>query len=221
MGQVGAFPTQRRIVRGAVNPYDKATVVSIYPKVVDEIKPTLFPGQWKIDAGSYTKPSLLVVGPSSWFRDDGDDTPVLEIPVSAIQIAESIVKDYCNGILESNMADRMPGLFFIPGEVDLNKLLKEYKTRLDDANVRQKNWFAALVRIADSLWARTNGNPIAIGDDMRMAAHELGLEDKPWLKDFHAVAMIKCTACGSLRDPQYPICMACKTDHSLKVAVSK
>ena len=175
------LPIQRRIVRGAVNPYDKATVISIYPKSVDESKPTLMPSRWQIPAGSYDKPSLLVVGPSSWFRDDGEDTPVLEIPVSAIQIAESIVRDYCNGILESNMADRMPGLFYLPGEITLDELKKKYQVKLDNARDLQKNWFAALVRIADSLWARTNGNPIAIGDDMRMAAHELGLEDKNFL----------------------------------------
>ena len=215
MAQVGAFPSQRRIIRGATNPLDKATVVSIYPRDVHEHKRTLTPGEWKIPAGSYEKPTLLVVGPSSWFRDTDENSPILEIPVSAVQIAESIVRDYNIGILESTLGEREPGLFYLPGEVTLVQLMKDFKPALDAANQRQRRWFQRLVEVADSMWARTNGNPLAIGDDMRLGARILGLVDKPWLKDYQAVTLIKCVACGSLRDPQYPICATCKTNHTV------
>ena len=218
MAQVGAFPIQRRVVRGEVNPLDKATVVSIYPKAIHERKVTLFPGEWHIPAGSYENPTVFHVGGSSWFRDIDENSPILEIPVSSIQVAESIVKDYCNGILESNMGDRMPGLFYLPGVVTLAELKKTYQAKLDHANTLQRNWFLQLTKVADSLWARTNGNPVAISDDMRMAARELGLQDKAWLKDFHTVSLVKCVACGSLRDPNYPICAVCKTDHRVPSA---
>jgi hypothetical protein len=224
MGQVGAFPGinwKRRTIRGPINPLDKATVVSIYPKAIDEYKCTIQPGRFVIAPGSIQKPELLVVGPSSWWRDIDEDQPLLEIPVGAIQIAESVVKDYCNGILGCDMAETMPGLFYVAGaKIDaknnpdiprtLEWIQKEFSVELQKAERRQKNWYTALVKMGDSLWARSNGNPLAISDDMRLAAKELNLQStKDWMKDFQMVDMVRCKACGSLKNPLYPICAAC------------
>jgi uncharacterized OB-fold protein len=44
---------------------------------------------------------------------------------------------------------------------------------------------------------------------MKIAAKELTL-DKVWLKDFQAIAMVNCKACGSLKNPLYPVCPNCK-----------
>jgi len=224
MSVVGAFPGtdwKRRTIRGPINPLDKSTIVSIYPKPIEERKPTISPGQFNIAAGSVQKPELLIVGPSSWWRDIDEDQPLLEIPVSSIQIADSVVRDYCNGILACDMDQSMPGLFYIPGaklnaknEPDYSATLawvqKEYSNQLKAAERRQHNWYAVLVKLADSLWARSNGNPLAISDDMRMAARELNLSQvKDWMKDFQMVEMVRCKACGSLKNPQYPICAQC------------
>lgn len=207
-----AFPLQgRRLIRGMSNPLDKSTIVSIYPNVVDEVKPTLFPGAWTIPSGTYEKPSVLTIGPSSWFRDFDEQSPIVEIPVSSIQIAESLIKDYCNGAIECDMGERMPGLFFLPGELSVEEVKKNHKPRLDAANIRQKNWFARLVRLADALYSKSNGNPLVVSDIMRIAANELGLQDKVWLSTFVSAALVKCVACGSLRDPNFPICQSCKT----------
>ncbi len=200
---------RRRTVRAEVNPMDKSTVVSICPLDIDETKVTLQPGRFIIPAGNYEKPSLLVVGPSSWWRELDEDQPLLEIPVSSIAIADSIVVDYCNGMIACNMGDIMPGLFFIPGDINLTELRTKYKNRLDAAQIKQRNWYAALVKEADKLWARTNGNPIAISDIMRLGARELGLNTKEWLQDFQAMEMIRCVACGQMRNPTYPVCPSC------------
>ncbi len=213
-----ALPLQnRQVIRGPINPTDKTTIVSIYPMPMVEEQWTLFPGRWTMEAGTYEKPAILVVGSSSWFFDKDENSPVVEVPVGSIQIAESIVKSYHGSMLEATYGEAMPGVFFAPGDIPLIKIKTDYKNQLDRAMVVQKNWFAKLVRIADSLWARTNGNPISISDHMRMAAKELGLQDKPWLADFTSVSLIKCVACGALRDPQYPICQVCKTDHRIEV----
>jgi len=66
-----------------------------------------------------------------------------------------------------------------------------------------------LVKLADSLWARSNGNPLAISDSMRTAAKELNLE-KDWMKDFRMVETVRCKACGSLLNPMFPVCPTCK-----------
>lgn len=200
----------RRVVRAPTNPMDKATIVSIFPKEVDEVKHTIQPGRFIIPPGSYEKPSILVVGPSSWWREIDEDQPLLEIPQSSIQIADSVVRDYSIGLLGYNVGESGPGLFYVPGELDVDSIQKNFKTELDKALVRQRNWYQLLVKLADSLWARSNGNPLAIGDDMRMAARELGQTTKDWMKDFSMVEMTRCVACGSLRNPAYPICATCK-----------
>jgi hypothetical protein len=210
-----AFPgfndLRRRTNRAPVNPMDKSTVVSILPKYIIEIKPTIQPGTFEIRPGTYTDPSILVVGPSSWWKELDNDQPMLEIPVSSIRIADSIVKDYCNGILACNMGDTMPGLFYIPGEWDVTKIKKEKKAELDAAFARQNAWFKELVKMADILWARSNGNPLSISDDARLAAKELHLEaGKAWCKDLQTMELVRCKACGSLKNPLYPVCSTCK-----------
>jgi hypothetical protein len=214
MSLVGTFPgienTNRRTIRGPVNPLDKSTVVSILPKEIDETKPTISPGRFIIPPGTYEKPAFLVVGPSSWWREIDLDQPLLEIPVSSIQIADSVVKDYCNGIIACDMNASMPGLFYIPGEVTREELFKSYKKPLDEAKRRQTRWFETLVKFGDALWARSNGNPLSVAEDMRMAARELNLTaTKEWMKDFTMTNMVRCKACGSLKNPDFPICASC------------
>lgn len=214
MSQVGAFPginqLRKRTIRGPVNPMDKSTVVSIFPKDINEVKHTIEPGRFQIKAGTYESPSILVVGPSSWWREIDEEQPLLEIPVSSIQIADAIVKDYCNGILACNMGDSMPGMFYVPGEHTIVGIKKQYQHLLDAAKVKQKTFYESLVKLADMLWARSQGNPLAISDDMRLAARELNLTSvKDWMKDFTMINMVRCKACGSLKNPEFPICATC------------
>lgn len=210
---IGAFPgiqnPNKRTIRAQTNPLDKCTVFSIYPKDIDETKHTIQPGKFVIEGGRYDKPTSLVVGPSSWWKELEEDQPLLEIPNSSIQVADAIIRDYCNGLLACNMVDVMPGLFFIPGEISLARLLTEHKQVIDRAAANQKRWFTLLVKLADGLWSRSNGNPITISDDMRLAATELGLKGREWLQDFQAQEMIKCVGCGNMRNPLYPICPSC------------
>lgn len=201
----------RRLIRSTKNPMDRCTIVSIFPKEIDEVKHTIEPGKFHISPGTYEKPSTLIVGSSSWYKDIDVDQPMLEIPVSSIQIADSVIKDYANGLLGCNMSDAMPGLFFVLGEHSSMEITMKYKKILDETKIKQNNWYKILVRIADSLWSRTSGNPLAIWDEMRLAARELNLNEKLWLKDFQAAELVKCKACGNLRNEEYPICPTCKS----------
>ena len=200
----------RRLIRSVKNPLDKCTIVSIFPKEILEIKHTIEPGKFLIPSGDFEKPSILVVGSSSWWKDIDVDQPMLEIPHSSIQIADSVIKDYCNGVLGCNMADSMPGLFFILGEHSKIDIKLKYKKELEIVKAKQDNWYKILVRLADSLWARSNGNPLVICDEMRLAARSLNFNDKAWLKDFQTAELVRCVGCGGMRNPMYPICPSCK-----------
>jgi hypothetical protein len=209
----------RRTIRQEVNPMDKCTVVSIFPKEINEVKHTIEPGHFHLDKGSFDEPYLLVVGPSSWWRDIDMEQPFIEIPVHSVQIASSIVKDYSNGLLACNMADCMPGLFYIPGAIDKETLFKKYRIAMLEAQTKQNNWYRALVKLGDQLWSRSNGNPLVIADYMRLAAKELGLSNKDWMTDHQALDMIRCVACGALRNPLFPICGSCHRVIDMDLAV--
>jgi hypothetical protein len=200
----------RQTFRAPTNPLDKATVVSIYPRAIDERKYTIEPGRFQIPAGSYDNPSVLAVGPSSWWKDIDENQPLLEIPISSITVAESVVRDYCNGLFMCDMGGAMPGLFYVQGEHKSDSIKKLFKPALDEAKAKQRNWYSALVKAADILWNRSQGNPLSISDDMRTAAQELGLNAKEWIKDYQSIDMVKCVACGALRNPNFPICGSCK-----------
>ena len=215
MAAVGAFPNLRELARrpfkAPVNPLDKSTLVSIYPKPIEIKNPTLQPGRWNIDAGSMEKPAMLVIGPSSWWKDVGPDEPLIEIVQSSIQIAESLVKDYTNCMFGCNMVDAMIGFFFIPGEVSREELTtsKKHQALLAQALKYQSNYYGALIKYADALWARSNGNPLALNDEMRLAAKSLGIQDRDWMKEHVNVGMVPCFACGEFKHPDYAICKAC------------
>lgn len=215
MSVVGTFPglnaVRRRTIRAPVNPMDKATVVSIYPKPINERKHTIQPGFFHIDPGTYEKPSILVVGPSSWWKDIDEEQPLLEIPNGSIQVADSIVRDYCNGLLGCNMSDTMPGLFWLPGNFSLKEIKNDHIALLDKAKANQDRYFMALIKMGDTLWARTNGNPLAISEDMRIGARILGITGRDWMKDFSMIQRINCIGCGSPRNPDFPVCPTCKT----------
>lgn len=212
-GLVGGFPSMRdmhrRAVRGPVNPLDKSTVISIYPRPIVFRNCTLQPGRWEIAAGSSEKPAFLLIGPSSWFKDVGPDEPLIEIVQSSVQIGESLVKDYINGMFAVKIGEAEPGLFFIPGEVDEERLKSEYKNLLASMVIKQRAYYQTLMKFADSLWARSNGNPLAINDEMRLAARTLGSQDRDWMKEHANVGMVPCFACGAFKHPDYAICREC------------
>ena len=203
-------PLARRTVKAPLNPLDKSTIISIFSRPIHEVKHTLDPGTFDIPAGSAEHPSILVVTSSSWWKELDEHQPLLEIPVSSIQVADSVVKDYINTMLMSNAGDVTPGVSYVPGEETVQSIKMKYPGMIPDLIRKQSNWYRALVKLGDNLWARTNGNPLAISDDMRIAARELQFE-KEWLRDFQTVELIKCVACGILRNGVFPVCLHCKT----------
>jgi len=212
----GAFPLmsdiKRSTHRAPVNPMDKSTVVSIFPKNIPaEVKHTIQPGVFKVEYGTYENPSCLVIGPSSWWKEIDENQPLLEIPQSSIVIADSIVRDWANGIVGCDMGENMPGWFYLPGEWTPKKLKAERQADLDEANRKQRNWYSTLVQMADAMWARSNGNPLTISEDARLAARELNLLNKDWLADAQVMELVRCPACGHLGNPLYPVCANCKT----------
>lgn len=213
MSLVGGFPglqeMRRRTIRAPVNPMDKCTVISIYPKEINETKHTIEPGFFHLDAGSKDNIAILVVGPSSWWREIDPEQPLLELPVWSIQIADAVVKDFCNGLVGWVPDVAGPGLAYVEGEHNVPTIRQKFPNVLAKMERMQVQWYKELVKITNTMWARSNGNPLVVSDDARLAAKELALQNVDWMRDFTALDMIRCMACGNLRNPEFPVCMHC------------
>lgn len=217
MNSTFGFNNLIKINRIPKNPQDKCTIVSVYPNAIVEEKPTLLPGHFRIEGAKQDDFEILVVGSSSWFKEMEPGQPFQEIHAGSMVIAQSFIRDYNNALLGSS-SDAVPGLFFVPGAYTKKTILsyvsddlKTFDMLIKEARERQNRWFRELVRLADIMWARTNGNPIAISNDARMAAELLSLKDKPWMQDFQALEKSNCKACGFLINPAYPVCPNCKS----------
>ena len=58
---VGEYPDlKRQAIRSPVNPMDKATVVSVFPVKIDEVKHTIFPGRFIVEPGTYDEPAVMI-----------------------------------------------------------------------------------------------------------------------------------------------------------------
>ena len=197
---------RRRTIKSPQNPLDFCTVVSIFPKPVIARFITCEPNEFFVPAGSKDKPSIIYVGSVSWWKDTGPDQPLIEIQCASPQVAQSIITDNVYNMVGTLKDVRHAGVFFLLGKKTLAEVSK---ADIEKANNIQIAWYRELIRIADTDWAKGNGNPLVISDDSRMAAEALGMKDKPWMGDFRAAEMIPCTACGMLRNPKFPVCPSC------------
>jgi len=193
------------------NPLDVSTIISIYPIGFTE-KKAMMPEWYHIDKGSYENPSYTPVTGGSSFRLMADTNQTIEIPISSISVAESVVRDWMVGIIEFVPGVAQPGVFYLPGNWDHKKLLAdpEAKKVLDYIDQLQKAWFMKLIDLGDALWSRANGNPRVVSDLMRTAAGIMQIKDKPWMANFTTARMTNCPACGTLCLPGFPVCANCK-----------
>lgn len=196
---------------------DKCTIVSLFPREIVETKPTTFPGRFVIPAAPENGFSLLVVDPASYYlASQNPRQPPNEFQINSALLANSIVQDYINSIAWASPGKR-PGVFWINGAHDEVSILHSkdengvpFLTRLKMEEQIQKDWFLEVVKQADSLWARSNGNPTSIMEDARVGALRYGLKDKPWMGDAVASELKNCFSCGELVNYSYPTCKHCK-----------
>lgn len=198
------------------NPMDKSTIVSIYPKEIVDIKPTLFPGRFVVPAADDNDFSLLVVSGSSYYLPSPiENQPPTEVQVNSWSLAQSILND---SIPSVNLAtsNARPGVFAIPGEFNKITILhyvhsdgRKFSELLEVARAWQRNYWTALIDEADYYWSK-GANPKNIPDDAKMAAHIMGLEKvKPWMSNLVASSLINCMACGEMINPAFPVCKHC------------
>lgn len=214
----GAYQPTFKVARRPKNPLDKCTIVSVYPQVIIDYKPTAFPQTHRIEAAPDNDYSLSVVEGAGWYKEMEDGMPFLEIPIPSTEVARAFIQDFVTPLPEAVPGVAGPGLFFVLGSHDKKSIQnytdeagKTFKELLESARVRQKTWFSRLVSMTDSDWARTNGNPKAVSELARLAAEKIGIKDKPWMANITALERSACPACGQFINLNFPVCPNCKT----------
>ena len=200
---------RKRQTKRPPNPFDKTTIVSIFPKDIKATFVTLETSDYLIPRGTKEKPSITVIKGTSWWNMQGPNQPMLEVGVSSFDLANSIIRDSLGSMLQYKVGVQSPGLFVLPGEVTFAKLLTDHKPEIERAITLQNAWYEAMIRMADIDWPKSQGNPLVIDDHSRLAAIELGRKDKPWMGQFVQQELIPCVACGAPRNPKYPVCGSC------------
>lgn len=186
---------------------DIATVISMLPVRLEEKKPGLYPGTYIIPAVKERgEINCLIVKEGVHYVPQLEHPPYKAVTPPG-EIAKSIVTDYIEAQLGRD-EDAEPGLFWTYGEYSRDLAFIELRDEIHAANVKQRNWFVNLVRIADIEWAKSPNNHNVITDLMRHAAKTLGLE-KPWQVDPENLSLIYCPACHGNVSPKAVVCGAC------------
>lgn len=170
----------------------ECTIVSLYPLDVNETKPGIYPGEFKIPAAKRGDMKVLVIGNSMHAVDVGEDRPQLRVEYGAEKIAQSVVMDLIVAKMEIKLGFAQPAIFWVPGALTVEEVKKKYPEKVAAAIEMQKKWFEELIKTADTDWGKHPGSHRAITDEAKQAVKELGFE-RPWNID--SAVMAKTTSC--------------------------
>jgi hypothetical protein len=189
-----------------------STVVSLARRAVYEEIPGMQHSTYTIPACDDNRPRILHVSDSFYYKPDLDGNQD-RVMVSSEQLANSVVDMHISSQLLYRV-DQHPALFAISNrEVDAEGALTEFKAECREALKKQKQWFVALVRLADDDWQTAKKHRM-ISDIQRTAAIELGLK-RDWLNAVMDEDQENCPFCGTgLLNPMAPICPTCGKVHN-------
>ena len=187
----------------------KATIVSLVPREIICEMPGMVPSHYRIGASKDKIPEVLIVNDGSYdvYQLEGKSIRVYE---PADKVAASFCSMYNNSQLGYN-ENSQPALFFVEGEYTANKIIDHFTDEIERALDQQKNWFLALVFIADDSWSRYHAHK-DISDLQRDAARYLNLS-REWIKSIEINEdLASCPACGStLANDLVMKCPMCQT----------
>lgn len=185
-----------------------ATVVSVLPFKIDEIKPGVYPGHFIIEAAEKDKFKSIIIGPSRYHVYIPIAERIMTVEEHAHGMARSIVEDYIGSALAVS-GDARPGIFWLTGAKSESDIANHCKLELEEAKQSQKRWFTELVKLADDDWAKYHLHA-AISDLQRYAANYLGLE-REWLRMLKEVEITSCKVCRSPIHPEAIVCPVCRS----------
>lgn len=162
-------------------------MVSVCPFKIEESKPGLHPGNFIIPQVKNWREDfdILHVGISNYSVYVGAPHFTFTIPELGQRIAESIVRDYIIATFFAEPGVAHPGLFSVPGKLTKDQIKKDHAPKLEEARLRQIEWFQRLCLEADNQFEKAKTHNV-ITKFQRIAAAEMGYE-ATWIPKFTKV----------------------------------
>lgn len=186
------------------------------PFPLDEKKPGLYPGEFRMKAVSKLGEIELLVIERCMHPVYLDETrPRLIVPDPSDLVATSLVQDFKQSIHGFIPDVAEPGIDFVWGEFPNTRQGKEllaaqHADVLRGMARKQEQWFLTLVRLADDDWSKHHSHRM-VTDLQRMAAMTLGLKNKDWLLETQVeTQQNRCRWCFAMVDPRAAVCGSCK-----------
>lgn len=182
------------------------TIVSFYPQPIHEEKSSINPGTYLIPPSDGKTPKILHIesGYSRVYLDEHRGS--LQVTIPAEEIAESICRDFSASMIAYE-DDAKPGIFWLEGRLTVDEVLKKHSDKCNEALRKQKNWFTALVKLADDEWKKTQQLK-AISGLQRFACNFLNLE-RAWNVEAEVLNSMRCPACATIISAGIAICPNC------------
>jgi hypothetical protein len=193
---------------------DCSTLVSVCPFPINETKPGLQPERFQLPAVKNFETDCVVlhVTNASFFVYIDMDRGSMKVNVPSEELAQSIVRDLITAQIAINLSDdapATPGLFWVPGKISKEEIVKNHSVILKQARDAQRNWFNNLVKMADDDWSKYRQHK-TISDTQRHALRALGLT-RDWDIDIEKLSSAKsCPACMNKVPDGAAICPFCK-----------
>lgn len=190
---------------------DKTTVVSLFPIEINEHKPGVYPGHFKILAAKDNDFEILHVGNSIYWVNFHDGRPPLKVEETADKVGASVVNDFIRNIFGASMdLDAYPGLFWVEGHLKKEEILKNHSDKIANAKASQFRWYNNLVKLADDAWTASNKQHRVISSIQRLGCAALGLERDWMLERVSSTGPKYCSACKTRVHDEAVVCSNCR-----------
>lgn len=193
---------------------DVSTIVSLLPVKLDERKPGLIPGFYKLPAVADPRKDIevLLVYRATFPVYIDESRPSLIVPEPSDRVCAAIVRDYKVGLTCYTPDEAEPGLFWAPGPYTQESAKKELATEILEARRLQQKWFEALVELADDYWQKFHARRM-ISSLQRRAVEYLGLQ-RDWnlVNELEAqldLDLSPCKFCRSMIHREAFVCPQC------------
>jgi hypothetical protein len=188
----------------------ESTVISLVPIDINEEKPGLFPGRYKIPASDMRIPSILHVSHAKHFVYLDESRGSLGVPSPSDQVAKSIVDDW----IESQLGideDSRPALFWVPDELSKDMVIEKFKVEIAKRLLSQRRWFLNLAMLADNDWTNYHKHNV-ISAFQRKCADIIGWNpiDHEWMAPMTTMESTPCPFCGNQVPKGFSRCGNCK-----------
>ena len=190
-------------------PNDQSTVFSIVPSAINEFKPGIYPGIFKIPACTDDrKPERLVVSASMHLMTVGGKKQPIQIETASYVVAKAIVDDFLDGQLYTT-PDARPGICWIQGNIPVDLFLKERADMMERMQIQQRKWFILLIQKTEDDWKKYKNSRV-VTDQARFAVRALGIPTPEWMTTEEVgMNFTKCPACSTMNDPVNVVCSSC------------